>query len=754
MRHTQILTHNWLFTHGHEVPSKLSDGHDYQHVCLPHNAVDVPLSYFDESTLQQPFTYHYQLQCSKDDLTHHLIMRFEGALSDAHVYVNGTLVEQHADGYTPFEAYLNPALKIGENLITVTISGEENPAIPPFGGRIDYICFPGIYRPVSLSRFDAVRIRNIKVTPVDVLTEPTVELAVYLQSFASTDEPLELQAALFTDDGELLKVTDWLDVSGSHQPILLKLAELPEISLWSPTQPTLYRLMVTLRGDGINDEYQCRFGFREACFTPQGFWLNGEPLKLVGVNRHQSYPYIGYAMGKRGQRLDAEIIKNELGFNFVRTSHYPQSPDFLDRCDELGLLVFEEIAGWQHIGDEVWQQASVENVGAMIERDWNHPAIVLWGVRINESPDHHDFYEQTNALAHELDPSRQTGGVRCISDSELLEDVYTMNDFVLKDSQLNPDGLHALRNPSNVTGLGKEVPYLVTEYAGHMFPTKLSDNETWQNEHVMRHLRVLDASFANPNISGTIAWCLFDYNTHHDFGSGDKICYHGITDAFRVPKWAAAVYTSQQDPSERPVLKAITYWTRGERPEAKALPLMILTNCDRIEVEVVGHVRTYLPDRTRFPHLPHPPIIIDATNQSDLPVGDWGYDWNDLKIRGYVDDLEVCATTLAASPLPQRLAISQQCEQLQANNNDCCRVVLQALDQQDQRLPYLRDVVRLKCSEQLQIIGPSQLAFEGGCIAFWVRGMSPGAGLLAIHSSIFGTQQIAITVVEQEVSHG
>ena len=93
----------------------------------------------------------------------------------------------------------------------------------------------------------------------------------------------------------------------------------------------------------------------------------------------------------RVQRRDAWILKHELHCNIVRTSHYPQSPDFLDACDEVGLLVLEEIPGWQHIGDF-----------------WNHPPIVLWGVRINESQDNRDFYTRTNELAHSLDDARQT----------------------------------------------------------------------------------------------------------------------------------------------------------------------------------------------------------------------------------------------------------------------------------------------------------------------------------------------------------
>ena len=141
--------------------------------------------------------------------------------------------------------------------------------------------------------------------------------------------------------------------------------------------------------------------------------------------------------------------KKELKCNIVRTSHYPQSTHFLDACDEVGLLVFEEIPGWQHIGDQAWQDLAVRNVGEMIRRDWNHPSIILWGVRINESLDDHEFYTRTNALAHQLDDSRQTGGVRYLRNSELLEDVFTINDFGFPLQAAEPPALfeHGIQRP-------------------------------------------------------------------------------------------------------------------------------------------------------------------------------------------------------------------------------------------------------------------------------------------------------------------
>src|SRR5207248_1552919 len=157
--------------------------------------------------------------------------------------------------------------------------------------------------------------------------------------------------------------------------------------------------------------------------------LKGKVIKLRGLDRHQTFPFVGQAMPARAQRRDADVLRKNLKCNIVRTSHYPQSRHFLDRCDEIGLLVLEEIPGWQHIGDEAWKQVALNDVRDMIVRDRNHPCIVLWGVRINESNDDHDFYTRTNELARRLDPTRQTGGIRFNYESELLEDVFTMNDF-------------------------------------------------------------------------------------------------------------------------------------------------------------------------------------------------------------------------------------------------------------------------------------------------------------------------------------
>jgi len=353
---------------------------------------------------------------------------------------------------------------------------------------------------------------------------------------------------------------------------------------------------------------------------------------------------------------------------------------------------------------------AVKNVEEMVKRDWNHPSIVLWGVRINESRDDHDFYVQTNAVAHKLDPTRQTGGIRYLTHSELLEDVYTMNDFIHSGGEI------VLRDQKEVTGLEEYVPYLVTEYNGHMYPTKRFDNEERLIEHAMRHIRVLDAAGRDEHISGCIGWCAFDYNTHMDFGSGDRICYHGVMDMFRIPKFAAYSYKSQLPPDREVVLEPVTIYTRGERSIGGIVPLTVLTNCDYVEFIYGGQkLGRFYPDKERYPGIPHPPVEI-----KDIP-GEWGTDWREGEFIGYVGGKEAARRKFSANPIATRLVAVADDEVLSADEPDATRVVYKLVDQEGNLLPFANEIVKFDISGPGEIIGPKEVALIGGCIAVWIK---------------------------------
>ena len=402
------------------------DDSSFSRVTVPHTNLRVPWHSFDEKTYEFVSIYRRRFRLPTAARGRRVFVDFEGVMTASTVWLNGERLGEYKGGYTPFSFELTAHVDFDrDNVLAVEVDSSERPDIPPFGYRIDYLTFGGIYREVSLRIIARNHIENVFAQPKDVLSgKPTLDVQCFLESANKTLESgLSLEAALY--DGERLVAKTAIDLPGGEDegnvPRTLHLDNLGAIELWDLKTPKLYRVEVRLlRGMVLLDHETRRIGFREARFTPQGFSLNGTAVKLRGLDRHQTFPWVGQAMPARVQRQDALILRKNLKCNIVRTSHYPQSRHFLDACDEIGLLVLEEIPGWQHIGDLPWQDISVDNVSRMIRRDWNHPSIILWGVRINESRDNHDFYTRTNALAHQLDTTRQTGGIRYFQESEFL----------------------------------------------------------------------------------------------------------------------------------------------------------------------------------------------------------------------------------------------------------------------------------------------------------------------------------------------
>ncbi|HLK20466.1 MAG TPA: glycoside hydrolase family 2 TIM barrel-domain containing protein, partial [Bryobacteraceae bacterium] len=605
----------------------------------------------------------------------------------------------------------------GENMLTVDLDSTERSDIPPFGDKIDYLTFGGIYRDVQIRVVPQTFIENVYAKPIRPLDNSRA-LAVRCFLNGPVDRPIKITAEL-RDGAAVIKAASVTATSAAPFQDL-QLESLGDIQLWDVKTPKLYD--VAVRTDS-GDEYRTRIGFREAGFTPSGFRLNGGHIKLRGLNRHQTFPYVGGAMPARVQRRDAWILRHELHCNIVRTSHYPQSPDFLDACDELGLLVLEEIPGWQHIGDLAWQDIAVRNVGEMIRRDWNHPSIVLWGVRINESQDNHDFYTRTNALAHSLDDARQTGGIRYLRDSEILEDVFTINDFGFP-----------LQLPNHPL-------YLNTEFNGHMYSTKRFDNVTTVAEHVRRHARVHNQLAGDDRYAGGIGWCAFDYNTHSNFGSGDHICYHGVSDIFRIPKPAAYFYKSQCDPDEEVVLEAGFFWSNGDKPEAAGPgPVPILSNCDHLKIYVAGQFMQEIdPDRRAFPNLKYPPFTMDLGTLWDP--------WGDLKIEGYLKGKLVKTLTLAGSGRDADFKALPDDKELIADGRDATRVVLLVTDEYGNIRPFATGAIALTLTGPGEIVGENPFALAGGAGAVWIKAAeSAGTLRLTARHPYLGTRTIEIDV--------
>jgi beta-galactosidase len=708
---------------GHE---KNFDDSKFDAVVIPHTNVPLPWHGFDEKTYEFVSLYRRRFKVPPAARGKRVFVDFEGVMTASTVWINGTRLGEYKGGYTPFSFDLTPHIDFeGENVLAVDVDSSERPDIPPFGYEIDYLTFGGIYREVWLRIVPATFIENMVVRTKDVLTpNPGAEVVCFIQHGEGSGATLDVELL----DGErvLAKASQSLPAAGAaSEPMAhsVRLDGLKGIGLWDMEKRKLYTARVRLRrGNEVMDEDSRRFGFREAQFTDHGFELNGKVVKLRGLDRHQTFPWVGQAMPGRAQRRDAEILRNKLKCNIVRTSHYPQSRHFLDACDEIGLLVLEEIPGWQHIGDAAWQDISVDNVGRMIRRDWNHPSIILWGVRINESRDNHDFYTRTNALAHQLDPTRQTGGIRYFQESEFLEDVFTMNDFGWP-----------LKPPNHSR-------YLNTEFVGHTYPTKTIDQVERLMEHTIRHARVHDQLASNPQYAGGIGWCAFDYNTHGNFGSGDRICYHGVTDMFREPKPAAGFYKSQCDPAEEVVLEPAFHWARGDASVGFS-KAVVCSNCEHLKFYIDDKlVADVDPDRKQFAHLKYAPFVFE--------LGELFHKWGDLRIEGYIQGKLAITKRLSGRGVDTKFLLVPDDTELMADGADSTRVVLRVTDEFGAVQPFANDAIKLQLEGPAEIIGDNPFSLVGGTGAIWIRAQqSPGiVRLKAIHPSL-GTQQAEIKLV-------
>ena len=807
MTHRFYLNDDWLFTEQFEdsLTAPEYPENKLQPVRLPHTCKETPFHYFDESLYQMVSGYRRHLQIPADWQGKQILLTFEGAAHDSTVFCNGKKVGEHHCGYTAFTVDLTDNVLYGQdNLLCVRLDSRENLNVPPFGYVIDYMTYGGIYRDVRLEVKEKVSLSDIFVhTAIDFRSSPVTAQITSEITLTASDENVTIRqyympkSTVAAQESWNLLCEQTISADTACNKKIALTAAITDPLLWDTEEAHLYILKTQLyQGNTLLDETKTTFGIREAVFKKDGFYLNGRKLRIRGLNRHQSFPYVGYAMPESMQRLDADLLKKELGLNAVRTSHYPQSHYFLERCDELGLLVFTEFPGWQHIGDDSWKAQAVANAEDMIRQYRNHPSIILWGIRINESPDDDAFYEKTNAVAHKLDPTRPTGGVRAMKKSHLLEDVYTYNDFL-------HDGEMPGCDPKKKVTSDMEKPYLISEYNGHMYPTKAFDNEERRSEHAIRHANVLDAVAGQSDIAGSFGWCMFDYNTHKDFGSGDRICYHGVMDMFRNPKLAANIYACEQE--QTLVLEITSSMDIGEHPGCNRGNIYILSNADSVKMYKNDRfIKEYLPGMSPYKHLKHGPILIDdfigdsfAQNERFRPkhakeitdamnlvargslnhipkrlyltalkllliyhidfaevtrlytkyIGDWGGTATVYRFDAIKDGKVVKSVTKEPVHEIRLEAEADHTILTEQHSYDVALVRIRAVDDHGNVLPFYQEPVRLITEGDISIIGPDTIALQGGMGGTYVKSLGrSGQGTLLLQSLTAGEVRIPFQI--------
>ena len=442
-------------------------------------------------------------------------------------------------------------------------------------------------------------------------------------------------------------------------------------------------------------------------------------------------------------RRDAEIIRKEFNCNIVRCSHYPQSEAFLEACDELGLMVWEETPGWQYVGaDAAYQDQVVQNVGDMIRRDRNHASIVIWGVRVNESADVQPLYRRTTALAKSLDDSRPDSGSMTHTtnwETDWHEDVFAMDDY-----HQSPDGTVQILEP--LPG----VPYMLAETVGQRTYTvkgfgnvyRRAGDVAVQYKQAIYHAQAHDRALAYPRMCGVIAWCAFEYGSPNNSYKGVK--NPGVADVFRIPKLGASFYQSQVSPAVRPVIVPNFYWDFGPTtPRGPGNDVAIFSNCDRLELFVDGKPHSTLqPDRKNYPNLKCPPFF------TTLDLDGAGHP--ELRIDGYVAGHLALSRSFSSDPGKDQFLLKADDATIVGDGTDATRVVFQVVDKFGAPRLLAGGEVTFEITGPGVLVGDSSFSLteSGGAGAVWIKASPASSGkivLKAAHSKL-GSKSVVIQV--------
>ncbi len=715
-------------------------------VTLPHVPVALSWRNWDPVSWQKVWTYRRSLDLPDIAVQQRLFLSIERAMVNATVRVNGREVGSHHGGFLPFDCEISGAVRTGANQIEIEVDSrwlDEPPAGSPKGpAAVDYYLPGGIHGAVELRSLPrTAAVVDLWAHSRDVLSgEPSLEIFAEIES----DQPRTavLTCRLSTGGRLVQQSTTSAMLARGRSTVNAQLSSLRGIELWSPDHPKLYNLVIEVEIERtLMHAASKRIGFREARFSSDGFYLNGKKTRLFGLNRHELFPYVGFAASPRSTRHDAAYLRNELNCNMVRCSHYPQSIAFLDACDELGLMVWEEIPGWQYLGDQAWKRTAVQNTQEMIRRDRHHPSIIVWGTRINESANDPDLYNRTREIARHLDPTRPTSGSMTASSRADWKEHWHQDIFAFDDYHAAPDGTVGI-DPA-LPG----VPYMLAETVGqYSYGTANNFLRRYrragipeeQNAQALLHAQAHDRAAQDERNAGVLAWCAFDYASPIHSYQGVKC--PGVVDTFREPKLGAAFYRSQITPEQRVVLEPSFYWdAKLHVADGRAA---IFSNCDQLRISLNGTPHsTLLPDANTYPRLHYPPFF------ADLP---WhAIEQTVLRIDGYIAGRQCISRSFDGAHARDRLWMAADDRTIRADGVDSTRISFGIADSFGNPRPEGEGILRVEHRGAGQLVGDTTFPMsEGAVAAVWLRSLPDRTGradVTIVHPGL-GRRSISVQI--------
>ena len=752
------LNQDWLFG-GKFTADALKPGfddHSFAEVTLPHCVSKLSWQGWHPADWQDVWIYRRHFSLPEEFKNRRVFLDFDGVMNTASPSLNGQALPPYAGGYLPFHYEVTSLVKSHNNILAVAIDSRWN-SVPPDGSprgstSVDYLEAGGIVRPVTLRAVPQIFISDVFAKPVDVLQSGRrVELECTIDAAVIPQKPLQIRADMMDGGRRIATVSKVLDLNQTGEStVKFALTNLGEVKLWEPDSPQLYQIVVTLTlGDEPLHDYRTRIGLREARFDVDGFFLNGKRFRIFGLDRHEIYPYVGFAMPSRVMRHDAEILRREFNCNAVRCSHYPQNEAFLDACDELGLMVWQETPGWQYLGDAAWKDLVVRDVQQMICRDRNRPSVIIWGVRVNESDNDVALYERTTAAAKVLDDSRPTSGSMTPDSRKNWQKKWHEDVFAFDDYHSEPDGSVGIDAP--LPG----VPYMLAETVGqYSYGISRGFNNKYrragdikiQTDQALFHAQAHSKAAAHARSSGVIAWCAFDYSSQ--MNAYNVVKCPGVADVFRIPKLGATFYQAQVSPGVRPVILPNFYWDFGGRtPRGPGKNASIFSNCEHLEIFVGDKkVASLQPDRTNYPNLDYPPFFCDLDFDQDVVRTK-----PELRIDGYVGNNLVLSKSFSPDPNKDQLLLVADDAELTGDGVDATRLVFKVADKFGAERAFAGGEIIFSLAGPGVIVGDNPFTLmddSGGVGAVWIKTTENASGQIVVKAthSALGEKTVTINI--------
>ncbi len=582
------INNGWRFQLGNAEAANYTIGLDdstWELVSVPHSLelTSMDLNGFDDDKYQDTFMRNVGWYRKSIDVTSNkdkkVFLEFEGVHQVTDVWINGEHVGQHAiGGYTPFHFDISNFVDYGSsNQVTVLADNRKRDDVPPDPGPMDYIKFGGMYRDVFLvetsplyvtfnweTETSGQTITTPTVDPINLNATINIKTSVKNESIA-TKKTTVINRIVDHEGIVVLKLTQMKDIDAGREMVFNQIGSIEDdLHLWSIDKPYLYRVNTLVYDDGeLVDEIECKRGFRKIELThSEGLLLNGEPIKLIGTNRHQHFGFIGDAMPDALHYKDVLQLK-ELGMNVLRTAHYPQDNAILEACDELGMLVYEEAPTWMSIGNEAWFDNYEKASRRMVRNHRNHTSVFIWGAGINHRgyvPSAHNIIKQEDPFRFTASQSSRWTGWQTSG----LTDIYGQMVY----------------GPYYWSG---DEPVLAME--GGRGPKAVNDY------------------LNNPMKLGLISWTAHAYYTFHPTKTPKNRSRGGMMTVFRFPRPGLMWYKAEL--TDYPYIHIETDWKEGIDE------VIVYSNAEKVQLQVNGKTisEQYPSKKDEYKYLKHAPYL-------------------------------------------------------------------------------------------------------------------------------------------------